>query len=157
MVTGSLSIKLNMKWFDHDHIHHWKFFPSFEVRDEILGHEFDQRLEPFSPCYSQSLKLADFKARIPSLERDCNVLTWLVNLGSILARPRERDLWCAGGLPVRWRSAVEVTWPGPSSRWSGSSSWPARRSLVDILADNLEKRTIILNYIIKVNSEVIGY
>jgi hypothetical protein len=29
--------------------------------DEILGHQFNKRLESFAPCYSQSLLLADFK------------------------------------------------------------------------------------------------
>ncbi len=31
------------------------------IRDGILGHPFNKRLESFSPCYSQSLLPADFK------------------------------------------------------------------------------------------------
>jgi hypothetical protein len=30
-------------------------------QDGILGHQFNKRLESFTPCYSQSLLLADFK------------------------------------------------------------------------------------------------
>jgi hypothetical protein len=30
-------------------------------RDEILGHQFDKRLDSFALCYSQSLLLADFR------------------------------------------------------------------------------------------------
>jgi hypothetical protein len=31
------------------------------TREEILGHQFNKRLEFFASCYSQSLLLADFK------------------------------------------------------------------------------------------------
>jgi hypothetical protein len=31
------------------------------TREWILGHQFNKRLEPFIPCYSQSLLLSDFK------------------------------------------------------------------------------------------------
>jgi hypothetical protein len=30
-------------------------------RDGILGHQFDERIGSFAPCYSHSLLLADFK------------------------------------------------------------------------------------------------
>jgi hypothetical protein len=33
------------------------------IRDRILEHQFDKRLEPFAPCYSQFLLLVDFKKK----------------------------------------------------------------------------------------------
>jgi hypothetical protein len=36
-------------------------------RDEILGHQFNKRLEYFAPCYSQSLLMAGFNAPYTSL------------------------------------------------------------------------------------------
>jgi hypothetical protein len=36
-------------------------------QDGILGHQFNQRLESFAPCYSQSLLQEDFEETYPSL------------------------------------------------------------------------------------------
>jgi hypothetical protein len=39
----------------------WSIVRQAHFRDGILGHHLNKRLEPFAPCFSQSLLQADFK------------------------------------------------------------------------------------------------